>query len=63
MADITIPEHCEFEIPVADQIKLTTQTNGDRIEIHGIHLGSEQAAALAYLLNKSVSLTVEIKEK
>ena len=57
-----IPNKCEFQAG-ADQIRLTTQTNGDKIHIHGIHLGEEAAATLAYLINKTNNhLTVEIKE-
>ena len=57
-----IPDKCEFET-VADQVRLTTQTNGDTIHIKGIHLGEESAAALAYLINKTNNhLKIEIKE-
>ena len=62
MADITIPDKCEFETS-ADQLRLTTQTNGDTIYIKGVHLGDENAAALAYLINKTSNhLKVEISE-
>jgi len=62
MADVTIPDKCEFELG-ADQVRLTTQTNGDAILIKGIHLGEDNAAALAYLINKTSShLKIEIKE-
>jgi hypothetical protein len=58
----TIPEICEFEVG-ADQIRLTTQTNGDVILIKGVHLGIEPAAALAFLINKTTNhLKVKIKE-
>jgi len=57
-----IPESCEFTAG-ADQVRLTTQTNGDVILIKGIHLGEEAAAALAYLINKTSNhLKIEIKE-
>ena len=57
-----IPDKCEFLVG-ADQIRLTTQTNGDQIHIKGIHLGEGAAAALAYLINKTNNhLKVEIKE-
>ena len=46
----TIPDKCEFEVGV-DQIRLQTQTNGDTIYIKGIHLGDQNSAALAYLIN------------
>jgi len=57
-----IPDKCEFET-VADQIRLTTQSNGDTIHIKGIHLGRDEAAALAYLINNTQNhLKIEIKE-
>ena len=46
-----------------DNIMFNTQTNGDKIVITGIHLGAESAAALAYLVNQSKVLSVEIKIK
>jgi len=62
----------EFDVGV-DQIRLTTQTNGDRIEIRGIHLGESEAANLALLINLKPKrkqgtmiprvLTVVVKEK
>jgi len=62
MADITIPDKCTFEVGT-DQIRLSTQTNGDTIYIKGVHLGEENAAALAYLINMSQNhLKVVIKE-
>jgi len=57
-----IPNKCEFETG-ADQVRLTTQTNGDSILIKGIHLGEDNSAALAYLINKTSNhLKIEIKE-
>jgi len=57
-----IPDKCEFET-TADQVRLTTQTNGDVILIKGIHLGEDNSAALAYLINKTSNhLKIEIKE-
>ena len=59
---VEIPTKCEFEVGV-DQVRLTTQTNGDVIFIKGIHLGENNAAALSYLINKvSNNLKIEIKE-
>lgn len=62
----------EFQV-LSDQIKFTTQTNGDRIEIKGIHLGKTDAANLAELINlpptmvhgtsKEVILVITVKEK
>lgn len=57
-----IPDTCEFQAG-ADQVRLTTQTNGDTIFIKGVHLGEDAAAALAYLINKTSNhLSIEIKE-
>jgi hypothetical protein len=59
---VTIPEICEFEVG-ADQIRLSTQTNGDTIFIKGVHLGKESASTLAYLINNTTNhLKVKIKE-
>ena len=56
----TIPTNCEFEIS-ADQILLTTRTNGDKVECKHMHLGEEAAGALAYMINSATTLKVEIK--
>lgn len=57
-----IPDTCEFEV-TADQLKLTTQTNGDQINIRGIHLDGPNSAALAFMINTTSNhLKVEIKE-
>lgn len=62
MATVEIPCCCEFTAG-ADQVRFTTQTNGDRIHIHNVHLGAEAAATLAYLINKVDNhLKIEIKE-
>ena len=59
----TIPDTSEFEVG-ADQVRLTTQTNGDTILIRGLHLGKDPAASLAYLINDTTNhLMVEIKRK
>lgn len=59
---VEIPDTCEFTVG-ADQIRLTTQTNGDNIAIRSVHLGKDAAAALAYLINKTNNhLSIEIKE-
>lgn len=58
----TIPDICEFEVG-ADQVRLSTQTNGDSVEIRRLNFDENQAAALAYLINKSTNhLKIEIKE-
>ncbi len=46
----------------ADQIKFTTQTNGDLLVFTGIALTAEKAAALAYLVNQPDHLEIEIKK-
>lgn len=57
-----IPDKCVFETS-ADQLRLTTQTNGDHILIKGVHLGADNAAALAHLINQTTNhLKVVIKE-
>lgn len=57
-----IPDTCQFEIG-ADQVRLSTQTNGDSIELRALHLDKDQAASLAYLINNvNNHLSVEIKE-
>lgn len=58
----TIPDTCEFKAG-ADQVRLTTQTNGDSVHIRHVQLGKDAAAALAYLINKTDNhLKIEIKE-
>lgn len=57
-----IPDSCEFEAK-ADQVELKTKTNGDRITIEHIKLKHENAAALAWLINHSNELKIEIKSK
>lgn len=57
-----IPEICDFEV-IADQIRLTTRTNGDQVNIQGVQLGKDAAASLAYLINKADNhLKIRIKE-
>jgi hypothetical protein len=63
MAKIEIPDICEFDVPLQDQLRFETRTNGDEIMIKGVHLGEQMAATLAYLVNLKVPLHVEIKEK
>lgn len=45
-----------------DQIRFATQANGDRIEIRGVHLGADDAAKLAELIN-TPDTTLEVKIK
>jgi hypothetical protein len=56
-----IEEECTF-ITKADEVKYTTQTNGDIIIISGIHLSKKQAATLAWLVNHTnKNLVFEVK--
>lgn len=57
-----IPDTCEFDVE-HDQIELKTRANGDFIEIRGINLCADEAAALAYLVNTDNHLTIEVKVK
>jgi hypothetical protein len=52
----------EFDVAV-DLMVFTTQKNGDKIKIQGVHLGAETAANLATLINAGNTLTVIVKEK
>jgi len=53
--------NCEFTAE-KDQIKFTTQTNGDRVDIKMVHLDSDAAANLAQMINSGNQLKIEIKE-
>lgn len=57
-----LENEAKFDIS-ENQIQYTTQTNGNSMRIHGLCMSKENAAALAYLINKKVILEVEIKEK
>lgn len=46
-----------------DCIEFTTQSNGDRVRIHNVHMSKECAAALAYMVNSGQILEIEIKVK
>ncbi len=52
----------EFAI-TPDQLYFSTQVNGDKIVIANIVLDADQAAAVAYLINKPDSLKVEITKE
>lgn len=52
----------EFTIKT-DQIEFRTMTNGDRIDIRGVHLGKESAANLAWLINNGDKLKITIKSE
>ena len=51
-----------FDIGV-DCIEFFTRANGDRMRIDNVNLTADNAATLAYLINRKVILEVEIKEK
>ena len=62
MATVEIPCCCEFQAG-ADQVRLTTQTNGDSVTMKGLNLTKDQAASLAYLINDTDNhLSIEIKK-
>ena len=52
----------KFDI-TEDQMEFTTQSNGDRIRIHGVHLKPESAAALAHMVNCGCVIEVQMKPK
>ncbi len=47
----------------ADQVKLTTTTNGDTIVIKGFHLSQSQAASMAWLINADAGGELEFQVK
>lgn len=57
---LEIDDKCEFTT-TADQVELRTKTNGDLVIIRGVHLTPEQAASLAYLVNKGAASTLKIE--
>ena len=59
MAEVN--DNVEFTVG-EDGIQFNTKTNGDTIRMTGIHLSDEAAGGLAYLINKGVTLKIEIKE-
>ena len=59
-----IDEECRF-IVKADDVKFTTQTNGDIIIISRLSFSKEQAASFAWLINhpdKNVLFEVGLQE-
>ncbi len=46
-----------------DQVKFITQTNGDKINIKGIHLTQNQATSLAWLVNADGNVELEFQVK
>jgi len=57
-----IENEAKFDV-AADQMEFTTQSNGDRMRIHGVHLIPASAAALAHMVNSGQILEVQIKPK
>lgn len=51
----------EFDVLI-DQIKFTTQTNGDRLYIGPVHIGQEAATNLANLINSGSTLKIRIRK-
>ncbi len=46
-----------------DSITFTSKTNGDKINIKGVHVEQDDAAALAYMIQSGKDLKVIFKEK
>ena len=57
----TISGKCEFETETA-KVFFQTNLNGDTITIAGVYLDNNNAASLAWLLNKEDTLKIKIKE-
>ena len=57
-----IEHESKFDVK-EDQMEFTTQSNGDRIRIHSIHLTPESAAALAHMVNSGCIIEVQMKPK
>ena len=55
---------CVFDVG-PDHISLLTMANGDRVNIKGIHMGQDEAAALAWMVNSpggpDLEVTIKIK--
>ncbi len=47
----------------ADQVKMTTTTNGDTLNIKGFHFSQEQAASMAWLINADDQGELEFQVK
>ncbi len=47
----------------ADQVKMTTTTNGDILHIKGFHFTQEQAASMAWLINADDQGQLEFQVK
>ncbi len=47
----------------ADQVKMTTTTNGDTLYIKGFHFDQEQAASMAWLINADSGGELEFQVK
>jgi len=57
-----LDDELEFVVK-SDQLRYTTQTNGDVLVISGINFNSEQAGILAWLTNEQCNLEIEVKKK
>ena len=63
MGQINIPDKATFELEMPDKIKISTQTNGDRVTMFP-HFTPEQAASISYLANASegiLEVTIKLK--
>lgn len=57
-----VEDECTFET-TADQVQFSTKTNGDRIQIKGVHLTQDQATSLAWLINSKDHIKLEFTVK
>lgn len=57
-----IEEEVQFNT-TTDQMDFNTKTNGDRLIISDLRLTKEKAATMAWLVNHTQDLTIEIRLK
>ena len=60
MAEVN--EECTF-CTIADQVRLETMTNGDRVRIDNLMLTQDQVTSLAWLINADGSAELEFQIK
>jgi len=57
-----VEEECIFRTR-ADQVKFSTQTNGDTIRLVNLKLNQAQATSMAWLVNADGNVELEFKVK
>ncbi|KKK85547.1 hypothetical protein LCGC14_2772180 [marine sediment metagenome] len=57
-----VDEECTFTTK-ADQVRLTTQTNGDTVLIQGLNLSQAEATSLTWLVNVDDEAILEFQIK